>query len=543
MTKQVRRMIAELAGEPFDLLVVGGGITGTGIAREASLRGLKVALVEAEDFACGTSSRSTKLIHGGLRYLKQMDVKLVAESVKERMRLLEMAPHLVKATPFLFPVYQGDPDPLWMLRCGLTLYDLFAGKSNPIPHKALRPDVAKAEEPTIKVGGLTGAAQYCDCTTDDGRLTLEVLLSAVDYGTVAANYAEVETFLYDSSGQAVGASVRDRLSGDLIEVRAKQILLACGPWADIVRRKDDPGAAPTLRLTKGVHITVPAERLPIKHAVVMRGPDGRMMFAVPAGAFSYLGTTDTDHDGDPSELSIDWSDVKYILDSAARTFPEANLTADDVVSAWAGLRNLVRPAGNKSTSGTSRDYALDTSKSGIISVAGGKLTAFRAMAMHIVDKLFPVSKSGQHMGKSTAPFPGAAGARPEPSQVKWLAEQTATALPVLERLAERYNANFGAVAAELPEGGTGEEAWLTAQLRYAIKHEMAVTLEDVLYRRTETVLFTQGNGSAHVEAMAAEMGRLLGWAPERVRAEAEQCHRVIANMFAWKGEARRLSVG
>jgi glycerol-3-phosphate dehydrogenase len=534
-----RATLQQFADGTFDLLVVGGGITGAGVAREASLRGLRVALVEARDFACGTSSRSTKLIHGGLRYLKNMDFRLVREAVQERMRMLAMAPHLVKVVPFLFPVYQGDPDSLFMLRLGLTLYDWFAGKGNPIPHRIHDPGALLAKEPLLGSAHLNGGAEYCDAATNDARLTFEVVLSAMAHGATVANYMAVTDFLKDAGGQVVGAKLVDQLTGETGEVRAKRVIAAGGPWADAIRRLEDPGAPELLRLTKGVHLTLPAAKLPIKSAVVMRGPDGRMMFAVPAGEFTYVGTTDTDYTGDPRSVGVEASDVDYILAATNRTFPGARVTPDDVNSAWAGLRPLVRPQGGKSPSATSRDYTLNRSQSGLYSVAGGKLTAFRHMASHIVDVVFPATK-GDHLQKSMAPLPGAAQPVLSAEQVSALAAQTRTPVGRVARLAEQYGGFFAQVLAELPEGGDGtkstEHQWLSAQLRHAVKHEMAVRLEDVLARRTETFLFTAGNGRAYVESLAQEMGAMLGWAPQRVAEEAQSCLAQIDAMFAWRHE-------
>ncbi|HLO02898.1 MAG TPA: glycerol-3-phosphate dehydrogenase/oxidase [Symbiobacteriaceae bacterium] len=534
-----RATLQQFSEGTFDLLVVGGGITGSGVAREASLRGLRVALVEARDFASGTSSRSTKLIHGGLRYLKNMDFRLVREAVQERMRMLEMAPHLVKVVPFLFPVYQGDPDSLLMLRAGLTLYDWFAGKGNPIPHRIHGPGALLGREPLIGAHRLGGGAEYCDAATNDARLTLEVVQSAISLGATVANYMAVESILRDTNQQIYGARLVDKLTGETGEVRAKRVIAAGGPWADSIRQMEQPGAPELLRLTKGVHLTLPAKKLPIKSAVVMRGPDGRMMFAVPAGEFTYVGTTDTDYTGDPQKVGVDASDVAYIIEATNRTFPQAHVTGDDVNSAWAGLRPLVRPQAGKSPSSTSRDYTLNRGPSGLYSVAGGKLTAFRHMAAHIVDEVFPKTK-GDHLQASMAPLPGAVLPMLTPDQLGALAAQTRTPIAHVTRLAEQYGGNFKRVLAELPDGGdparSTEHQWLSAQLRHAVKHEMAVRLEDVLARRTETFLFTAGNGREYVESLAQEMGEMLGWSTERVAAESKSCLAQIDAMFAWRQE-------
>jgi len=529
-------MIKAMAGGPFDLLVIGGGITGAGVAREASLRGLRVALVERVDFAYGTSSRSTKLIHGGLRYLKHFDFKLVRESVQERMRLIEMAPHIVKARQFVFPVYRGDPDSLLMLRAGLTLYDWFAGSGNPVPHKILGPAALRAKEPGLGADRLLGGAYYLDCATDDGRLTLEVIQSAVEHGAVACNYAGVESFLYEGA-KIAGARVKDAVGGATFDVRATRVLAAGGPWADAIRHLDDPTSPRVLRCTKGVHLTLTQEALPLLHPVVMRGKDGRMMFAVPAGAFSYVGTTDTDYEGDPAAVGIDQSDVDYILQAVARTFPESRVTPADVVGAWAGLRPLIRPAQNQSPSAVSRDYEIVHSPSGLVSVAGGKLTAFRAMASHLVDELFPPTRGGRGaLAKSMAPLPGASGQVARTPEVERVAARTAMPASYVSELADRFGAAFASVVAEVGEesGGDGRLVWLRAQMRHAVKREMAVRLTDILARRTSTLLFSEGNGRKYVPTLAAEMGQLLDWSTDRVAAEQADAYALIDAMFRWR---------
>ncbi|HEY3365218.1 MAG TPA: glycerol-3-phosphate dehydrogenase/oxidase [Symbiobacteriaceae bacterium] len=543
--------LKKLAGQAFDLLVIGGGITGAGIAREAALRGLKVALVEAGDFGSGTSSRSTKLIHGGLRYLKNFEFRLVKESVTERQRLLAMAPHLVKATPFLFPVYQGDPDGLLKLHVGLAFYDWFAGAGNPIPHTMQPPGSLVALEPSLRAEGLRGGAVYGDSRTDDARLTMAVLQSAAAHGVALVNYAAVQGFRKDGAGRITGAVVTDRLTGGEIAVQAGRVLAAAGPWADAVRQLDDPAAKPLLRLTKGIHLTVPKARLPVSHCVVIRGRDGRMMFAVPHGDYTYAGTTDTDYTGDPAAVRAEGPDVAYVLDALHRSFPSAAIGFGDVVSTWAGLRPLLRPVGIKDPSATSRDYKLFTSPSGLITVAGGKLTAFRAMAEHIVDGLFPAA--GRHTGKSTAPLPGATAPGVTDAEIAGLAERTGVEVSVVSRLVDYYGGNFGSVAAAWGPGGAGlveaglepGEAepghpaalrWTLARVRHAVNAEMATRLEDVIWRRTDLMLFTPDNSSPLLDRLAGEMAGLLGWSDSRRQAEIAICRDRIRQMHAWREE-------
>ncbi|HLT58187.1 MAG TPA: glycerol-3-phosphate dehydrogenase/oxidase [Limnochordales bacterium] len=560
MIVQRDHMLRQLADESFDLLIIGGGITGVGVAREAARRGLRTALVEMRDFAWGTSSRSTKLIHGGLRYLRNYEFGLVREAVVERQRLLRMAPHLVHPIPFVLPVYQGDPDPLWMLKIGLMLYDWFSGRDTPIRHRIVRgPGVARWE-PLLKQESLVGGGVYMDCTTDDARLVIEVLQSAVQWGAVAANYAAVTAFRHNGAGELTAVEVQDTLGGHRFPVRARRVLSACGPWADAVRRLDDPGAAPLLRLTKGVHITVPRERLPLTNAVTMRGTDGRIMFAIPSGAFTYLGTTDTDYAGAPEDVRVEGADVDYILAAARKNFPGQRLGPDDVVSAWVGLRPLVR-SNAADPSAVSRGYELFPSPSGLVTVAGGKLTAFRSMASHIVDYLFPETRRARGTAPSDAPLPGAPEEAAPAGAVAAIARTTGEPEAEVARVVERYGRRFPAMwslwqqrtrAADPPHderprgsrpagghpsspaGGDPLLAWRELQLRQAVEHEMAVRLEDVLARRTSLLLFSADNGQRHVEALGQIMGQLLGWSPQRVTEEVALARQRVQEMFLWK---------
>jgi glycerol-3-phosphate dehydrogenase len=539
------RALDSMVEGTHDLFVIGGGITGAGVAREASLRGFRVALVEKNDFASGTSSRSTKLIHGGLRYLKQFDFKLVAEAVQERQLLLRMAPHLVHATPFIFPVYRGDPDSLLALRAGLLVYDAFARFQADIRHRILKPEAVLDREPGLRRTDLLGGALYTDSRTDDGRLTLAVVESATRHGASVANYVGLESFLRDADGRLAGAQARDTLSGQPFQVRAKRILAAVGPWADTVRRLDDPASPSILRLTKGVHVTVSKDRVPLRHAVVMRGRDRdrRMMFAIPHGSYTYLGTTDTDHNDVAEAARAERADVDYILDAANGWFDRANLTDADVVSTWVGLRPLVRPARAASPSAVSRDYEIFHSSSGLVTIGGGKLTAFRAMAEHIVNDLFPGSDGPRQRALSTALLPGAEAALPTDKDWQRLAERTRTTPAELSEWCGLYGSTLPEIVARLPRepGDNPGLDWHRAMTRYAVEHEMAQHLEDVYRRRTGLMLFSPDNGRAWLQPLAEEMAGLLGWSAQRTADEVRDTGAVIDAMFAFQSKAPAVS--
>lgn len=526
-------MLAQLQEhQTYDLVIIGGGITGVGVAYEAAARGAKVVVVEQGDFASGTSSRSTKLIHGGIRYLKHFDFRLVREGVQERQHLIAAAPYLVHPIQFVYPVHQGDPDPFWALRIGLVLYDWFAGPSNLLKHKVFPGRKILTEEPNLREEGLHGGALYADCLTDDARLTVEVARAAAQKGAVMLNYMKVERFLYDESGRITGVEAVDSLrGGEPVAIYGKAVLNATGPWADTIRQLDEPGCEPTVRMTKGVHITVPNGRLPIKRPVVMHAADGRLMFAVPRDGFTYLGTTDTDYTGDPALVKVDRQDVTYILDATNRTFPRVGLTHGDVVSAWAGLRSLAATGGGLKPSQVSRDYQLHTSKSGLVSVAGGKLTAFQAMARSILTKMIP----GLITSELRLDLPGIARASTA-AEFEPRVKEAGLSAGAAQELWGRHGAEVAGVLAHVDAAIAAPRArMLAAEAAYAAQHEFAATLTDALHRRTAQLLFSPDNGLGAAEAAAGAMAAVLGWSPAEQSRQVEEYRKAVAAMMNWRG--------
>ncbi|MDI3269705.1 MAG: glycerol-3-phosphate dehydrogenase/oxidase [Bacillota bacterium] len=521
-----------LSEETFDLLIIGGGITGMATAREGAGRGLKVALVEAHDYASGTSSRSTKLIHGGIRYLKDRQFRLVKETVSERMALLEGAPHLVRPLWFLFPVYRGDPDPLPLLWLGMWLYDRYAGKKlGTLRHRRLGAKQAVMKEPLLRSQDLLGAGLYMDAVTDDGRLTVTVMKDARRRGAKVVNRAPVVGFIKEE-GKIRGAVVEDALSGEKIPVKAGVVLNASGPWADEVRRLDEEGAEPLLLLAKGIHLAVPYEKLPLRQAVVMRGKDGRIMFAIPRLDYTYAGTTDTPYEGDLRTLRATGEEVAYVLEAMGRMFPEANVGPGDVVSTWAGVRPLVAPKEGVPADAVSRDYQLFKSPSGLVTVGGGKLTAHQAMARHIVSDLFPATRRSPLQG---APLPGGDRLPAKGDQELWGKEHH---LPLLwvEKLVWHFGGEVPDVLAFLPKEGEAEERVAEAVTRFSLKKEDAFTVEDVLARRFPMALFSQDQG----RGMAEKVAQVL--AEERTLSQKEKAElidgygRYVKAMEAWREE-------
>ncbi len=497
------RKLEALRAGTFDLLVIGGGINGAGIARDAAMRGLRVALIEKGDFASGTSSKSSKLIHGGIRYLQMGDFRLVRTACRERDLLRRrLAPHLVQPLPFLFPVYEGDPVGLVALTAGMWLYDLLAAFRNIRRHRMLSKRRILAAEPHLRSAGLHGAAFYYDCITDDARLTLETVLAAEAEGALATNYVELRSFI-KKDGRIAGATVGNQLTGDEFVIHARTLVNATGPWADHVRRIDDPTVRPCLRLTKGVHLIVPRQRVGNNNAVVMHSPrDKRVLFVIPWGAHTIIGTTDTDFSGSPDSASADDADIDYLLETANWFFPTARLDHADVVSTYAGVRSLVAAADVDSPSAVSREEQIFESATGLITLAGGKLTTYRSVAEETVDLVLArlgdtVSTTPTRRGSPTKakPLPGGWPTDPESNSRELTARNGSGLTPdQIAHLARRYGSRTEAVVSlarsddDLKESIISGLPDIWAEAVFAAREEMARLPDDILLRRTNVAL-------------------------------------------------------
>lgn len=505
-----------MGSEPFDLLVVGGGITGAGVARDAALRGMKVALVEKSDYGAGTSSRSSKIIHGGVRYLEYLQIGLVRESAVERSVLRRIAPHLVHPLPFLYPVFGGES--LLKIRAGLLLFDFLAGRHRGERSRRLDPEGTRRLLPGLR-DPLKGSVRYPEYICDDGRFTLANIQSAAEHGARVANHARAVGFLR-SGGRVVGASVRDEVGKREIEVRARVTVNATGPWIQgLLEESGIPVVHPIIP-SKGIHILVRRERLPLKAATFLRSPSGRSGLAMPRGPWVYVGTSDTEYRNDLDRPRAEPDEVDELLSLVRDCFPGAEIDAGDVVSTWAGLRPLIYEEG-KATRDMSREDKVWVDPPGLVVVAGGKLTTYRAMARRI---LRAVARAlGESLpGRETTdrvPLPGT----PPDDLTDWRA-RTAAALGragVLPGTVERLTFLYGTELEALLEWGRDDPAWLTplapgvpalrGEVRLAVERESALTLADVLDRRLALLLFQEGGAVEAAEAAAGIVGEILEW--------------------------------
>lgn len=380
-----QKTIDSIVGKEFDLVVIGGGITGGGIALDAASRGLKVALLEKGDFASGTSSKSTKLIHGGLRYLKQFDFWLVKEVGSERAIVHKLAPHLVLPEKMLLPLIENGSYGKWLTSIGLKVYDILAQVTGDDKRQMLEKKEALKLEPLLPKKILNGAGYYAEYRTDDARLTIENIKTSLLFGAQALNYAKVKDFLYIDE-KVAGVQAIDEISGKEFAIKSKYVISAAGPWVDDLRGLNNSKKGRQLHLTKGVHLVFPYEKLPVKQSVYFDVPDGRMMFAIPRGKVTYVGTTDTNFNDDKDKVRTEIADAIYLISAVNNMFPNINLELEDIISSWAGLRPLIHEEG-KSASELSRKDEIFVSDSGLISIAGGKLTGYRKMAERVVDRI------------------------------------------------------------------------------------------------------------------------------------------------------------
>jgi len=528
--------LLRLGQRRFDVLVIGGGITGAGIARDAARRGLDVALVERDDFASGTSSRSSRLVHGGVRYLEHGYLRLVFESSHERRVLLRIAPHLVRPLPFTWPVYAGARISLWKLQAGLLLYDLLALFRNVAPHHRLDAQGVADAEPLLARAGLRGGARYYDAATDDARLTLATLFDAAVAGATIVNHVEV-TGLRLADSRADGVNVNDRLGGRAFEISASCVVNATGPWTDGVRRMEDPLAAPALVGTKGVHIAVPALRVGNRGAVTLLAGDGRVMFVLPGGSCTIIGTTDTPTSESPEQVRASRADIAYLLESANRAFPAAMLTSDDVIAAWAGIRPLIAKGNAGDPSAASREHLVETGPQGVITVTGGKLTTYRVIAADVLATVFRALDRRPPPDR-TDELPLAGGdVRDLPAEIT-AARAASGADDIATRLVHAYGGAWHHVWARTHDDPSlGARLikglpYVGAEVVHAVEAELACTLADVMVRRLHIAFEVRDHGLSVASRVAALMAPLLGWTDRGVELALRDYEREVHRIFA-----------
>lgn len=529
-----------LASESFDVLVIGGGITGAGIALDAASRGLKVALIEKNDFAFGTSSRSTKLIHGGLRYLKQLEFALVKEVGSERAIVHKLAPHLVVPEKMLLPLYEKRGLGYWLTSLGLKLYDWLAGVRPEDQRRMLTKAQTLKYEPLLKQDDVKGGAIYAEYRTDDARLTIEILKAATTRGAVISNYLKAIDFTY-THNVVSGVKVFDALVNDTFVIKAAAVINAAGPWVDELREINQSRNGKQLHLTKGVHLVVPYHVLPVRQAIYFNVPDGRMIFAIPRGRVTYVGTTDTDYIGDKENVYATPEDARYILHGVNTTFPTANLTMADIESSWAGLRPLIHEEG-KSASDLSRKDEIFESPTGLISIAGGKLTGYRKMAERVVDlviekrfatrtlkpcytdrillasgEIKTASETRRYLKQALVRM-GALGLKGEDAAalVHLYGKQTETILQYMQQV----------------HAATAEEALLLAEIVFVVNHEMAQRASDFFVRRTGMLYFNLPRLLRGMEPGIKKMGELLHWDEARQVEERNEMNELVEQVTA-----------
>jgi glycerol-3-phosphate dehydrogenase len=525
--KNRQKIIDTFKNNEFDVVVIGGGITGAGIALDATTRGMKVALVEMQDFAAGTSSRSTKLVHGGLRYLKQFHVKQVAEVGRERAIVYENGPHVTTPEWMLLPFFKDGTFGKFFTSIGLTLYDRLAGVKKSERKKMLTAEQTLQKAPLVKKEGLKGGGIYVEYRTDDARLTIEVMKKAVEKGATVLNYSKVEKLVY-SNGKVIGVEVIDQVTGETYKIRAKKVVNATGPWVDTIREKDNSKKGKVLQLTKGVHIVIDQSKFPLKQAVYFDTPDGRMVFAIPREGKAYVGTTDTFYDSDPINPQMTKEDLEYLLKAINFMFPDVKVSEKDVESNWAGVRPLIWEEG-KDPSEISRKDEIWESESGLMTIAGGKLTGYRKMAEKIVDLL--VDKFEKEYGKQFGPcvtkhtpisggdVGGSAKFNEFINEASKIGQSSGLSKEEAESLASKYGSNVYRLFDIVKNNADTAKEFelpitLFAELQYALTYEMVVTPVDFFLRRTGAVLFNIHLVNQYKENVIQYMQSYFNWDPE-----------------------------
>jgi glycerol-3-phosphate dehydrogenase len=536
--------IKDLEATEFDLLIIGGGITGAGIALDAASRGMKVALIEKNDFASGTSSKSTKLIHGGLRYLKQFDFWLVKEVGTERAIVHKLAPHLVIPEKMILPLIDGGTYGSWLTSIGLKVYDILASVEGEDKRKMLDKEEALEIEPLLPESILNGAGYYAEYRTDDARLTIEVLKTALDYEAKIINYTEATAFIYKDN-RVAGAKVKDVISGDEFTVKAKYIVNASGPWVDELRQINHSKTGKRLHLTKGVHLVVAYDKLPLKQSVYFDVPDGRMMFAIPRGKVTYFGTTDTNYQADKNNVNTSLVDATYLIAAVNNMFPDIHITLEDIQSSWAGLRPLIHEEG-KSASELSRKDEIFVSDSELISIAGGKLTGYRKMAERIVDvvaKKYKRRFDKEFSDIKTKEIVLSGGTFNDSSEVKSYIDAIHNRIAEVdfnEKDAEYLVYNYGKQTDIILQkfddlaDENQQEKMIKAEVWFSIHYEMACNPTDFFMRRTGRLFFDAHSVCAFKKLVFQLFKQYFSWDDATTRTHQSELEKHIKTAITFE---------
>lgn len=540
-------ILKDLKDKPLDILVIGGGITGAGIALDAVTRGMRIGLVDMQDFAAGTSSRSTKLVHGGLRYLKQGELKLVSDVGKEREIVYENGPHVTTPQWMMLPFYEGGTFGKITSNIGLLAYDFLAGVKKDERRQILSTREAIMKEPLLKKEGLKGAGYYVEYKTDDARLTIEVIKKAVEYGTLALNYAKCTQLFYNQTNTIYGVMIEDQMTGKTYSIEAKKIINATGPWVDDLRTLDGSKKGKTLYLAKGSHLIFSQEDFPLQQAIYFDAPDGRMIFAIPRDGHTYVGTTDTTFEGDLKHPTVTKDEVEYLLKAIHHMFPTLSLTATDIQSSYAGVRPLISQGGKKADEISRKDEVF-ISKSGLISIAGGKLTGYRKMAEEVVDLVKKQFKkeAGILFGSSqTSNLPisgGKIGGADKFRNFKQDMLKRNVSYEIDEdeliKLIQRYGTNVEVILKlykECQQEAIAEQIdpIVLAELKYAIDYELAYKPDDFFIRRTGTMFFDMEWTRAHKENVISYMKKTLDWSAKQSQQYSEELTTLINASTLW----------
>jgi glycerol-3-phosphate dehydrogenase len=540
-----KHIINELSKQAFDILIIGGGITGAGIALDAASRGLKVALIEKNDFAFGTSSRSTKLIHGGLRYLKQLEFGLVKEVGSERAIVHRLARHLVIPEKMLLPLSEKKGLGYWLTSIGLMIYDYLAGVKPKDQRRMLTRKRTLRYEPLLKKDDIKGGAIYAEYRTDDARLTIEILKTAQHYGATILNYLEAIEFGYkDGRIQTVKAS--DQIHRQVIDISAAVVVNAAGPWVDEVRELNKSKLGKRLHLTKGVHVVVPHTRFPVTQSIYFDVDDGRMVFAIPRGRTTYIGTTDTTYHGKTDEVYTDSHDAQYLINAVNATFPTVGLTLNDIESSWAGLRPLIHEEG-KSASQLSRKDEIFESTSGLISIAGGKLTGYRKMSERVVNLVIKKHFDSRRIAKTTTAHIKLTGAEFNnwKSVRKFILNVRQQLKPhqlesYAEYLVHTYGRQTEGILKDFKSRDLSGELrlkLLEAELRFCLQHEMITSVCDFFIRRTGLVYFNIKIVRQFTDTVSHTIKDFLSLTEQERIGQVADLHAYIQNITGFKNHA------